>query len=45
MMQVEELQQAASQLRDRYTSLQQHRDLLQQILGNIDSLNCRRQFV
>jgi len=45
MFQVDRLQQSAGQLREQYTLLRQHQDLLQQILGNIDTLDCRNQFL
>ena len=42
--QVRQLEESADQLRDRYTQLQQHRDLLKRILRNIEGLDCRKQF-
>jgi len=42
---VDRLQQSAGQLREQYTLLRQHQDLLQQILGNINELDCRNQFL
>ena len=42
--QVRQLQESADDLRTRYTQVQQHRDLLQDILRNVEELNCREQF-
>ena len=42
--QVRQLEESADQLRERYTQLQQHRDLLKRILRNIEGLDCRNQF-
>ena len=42
--QVRQLEESANQLRERYTQLQQHRDLLKRILRNIEGLDCRKQF-
>ena len=43
--QVRLLEESSEELRRRYVELQQHRDLLQEILDNIDELNCRTQFI
>ena len=42
--QVMQLQESADELRARYTQVQQHRDLLGDILRNVEELNCRQQF-
>ncbi len=42
--QVGQLQESSQQLRERYTDLQQHSDLLQSILDTIEPLDCRFQF-
>ena len=42
--QVGELQRSADELRSRYTTLRQHRDLLETILENVANLDCRLQF-
>lgn len=42
--QVRQLQESADELRARYTQVQQHRDLLEDILRNVEELNCRQQF-
>ncbi len=43
-VEVRQLQESADELRLRYTQVQQHRDLLQDILRNVEDLNCREQF-
>lgn len=42
--QVRQLQESADELRARYTQVQQHRDLLEDILRNVEELDCRQQF-
>jgi len=42
--QVRQLTDSAEELRERYTEVQQHRDLLQDILRNVEQLDCRQQF-
>lgn len=42
---IDDLEQSAMELRARYRALQQHREVLQGILSNIETLNCREQFV
>lgn len=42
--QVRQLQESADELRARYVQVQQHRDLLRDILRNVEELNCREQF-
>ena len=42
---IDDLEQSALELRARYRALQQHREVLQGILSNIETLNCREQFV
>lgn len=42
---IDDLEQSALELRARYRALQQHREVLQGILANIETLNCRQQFV
>ena len=41
---IETLERSAEQLRSRYRALQQHRAVLEGILTNVESLNCRDQF-
>lgn len=43
-MQIEQLQASATELRSRYVQLQQHRDLLEDILSNVRNLDCENQF-
>ena len=38
------LQASATELRSRYVQLQQHRDLLEDILSNVRNLDCENQF-
>ena len=39
-----QLEASSKQLEDKYTVLQQQRDLLQQILNNLGNLDCRKQY-
>ena len=39
-----QLETSAKQLEDKYTTLKQQRDLLQQILNNLSNLDCRKQY-
>lgn len=41
---IQQLEVSAKQLEDKYVTLQQQRDLLQQILNNLSNLDCRKQY-